>query len=60
MRLDDFNASSIKTANKGMQRENKPDDPIFLLHFLNVLCMNINCAKFDKNLVGTSFSRELP
>ena len=33
-----------------MPRENKHRDSIILLQFLNVLCMNINCAKFDKNL----------
>ena len=34
-------------------------DPIFLLQFLNVLYMADFCAKFEKNLYGTSFSREL-
>ena len=28
-----------------MQHENKHGDPIFLLHYFNVLC---NCAKFNK------------
>ena len=34
-----------------MQRENKyHGDTIFSLPFSSVLCMNINCAKFDKIL----------
>ena len=45
---------------KGIQRENKHGDPIFLLHIFNVLCMSINCAKSEKILDSTSFSRELP
>ena len=45
---------------KGMQHENKHGDTIFLLPFSSVLCMNISCAKFDKNLDSMSFSRELP
>ena len=45
---------------KGIQYKNKHGDTIFLLPFLSVLCMNINCVKFDKNLESTSFSRELP
>ena len=44
----------------GMQGKNKYGDPIFLLHFFNVLCTVINCAKFEKKLSSTSFSRELP
>ena len=43
-----------------MRGENKHDDPMFLLPFLNVLCMAINYAKFEKNLDSSSFSRELP
>ena len=42
-----------------MQGKNKHGDPIFLLHFFNVLCMCINSAKFEKKLSSTSFSREL-
>ena len=33
---------------------------IFFYAFYRVLCMNINCAKFDQNLDCTSFSRQLP
>ena len=44
----------------GTQGENKHFDPIYLLQFLNVLCMVDICAKFEKNLDSTSFSRELP
>ena len=48
----------------GMQGENKHSDPIFLLQFLNVLFTGTNmadiCAKFEKNLDSTLFSRELP
>lgn len=37
-----------------MLRENKFGDPIFLLQFFNVLCRNIDCAKFDlKDLDST-------
>ena len=43
---------------KGMQRENKHGDTIFLLP-LSVLCLNINSDKFVKNLDSTSFSRQL-
>ena len=42
------------------QSENKQGDPIFLLHFLNVLYMTINSANCEKNLDSRSFSRELP
>ena len=31
---------------KGIQRENKHGDTIFLAPFFSVLCMNINYAKF--------------
>ena len=44
----------------GTQGENKQSDPIFLLQFLNVLYTADYCAKFEKNLGSTSFSRELP
>ena len=40
----------------GTQGENKPVDPIFLLQFSNVQYMADNCAKFEKNHDGTSFS----
>ena len=42
---------------KGMQYENKHADTI---PFFSDLCINISCAKFDKSLDSTSFSRELP
>ena len=42
------------------QDENKLDDPISLLQFFNVLYVSLNCAKLEKNLDSTSFSRELP
>ena len=45
---------------KGVQRKNKLGDTTFLLPFFSVLCMNINCAKFDKILDSASFCRELP
>ena len=44
----------------GTHSENKHSDPIFLLQFLIVLYMADNCAKFERNLDSTSFSRELP
>ena len=40
--------------------QNKHSDPIFSLQFLNVLYVADICAKFEKNLHSTSFSRELP
>ena len=43
----------------GTQRENKHEDPIFLLQFFNVLCMAVNGEKFQKNLDSTPFSSEL-
>ena len=43
----------------GSQGENKLGDPIFLLQFINVLCMTFNYAKFEKNLDSTSVSKEL-
>ena len=33
-----------------MQGKNKHGDPIFLLHFFNLLYMVINCAKFEKKI----------
>ena len=45
---------------KGMQCIDKLGDTTFLLPFLSVLCMNINCAKYDKILDSASFCRELP
>ena len=44
----------------GTQGENKHFDPIYLLQFLNFLRMVDICAKFEKNLDRTSFSREFP
>ena len=34
--------------------------PIFLQQFFNVLYLAVICAKFEKNVDSTSFSRELP
>ena len=44
----------------GMQGKNKHGDSIFLLHFFNVLCMAINCAKFQNKFDSRTISRELP
>ena len=51
--LAQFEKKTLKI--KGMLRENKFGDLVFLLNFVHVLCMNINCAKFDRNLDSTSF-----
>ena len=45
---------------QGMQCKNKLGDTTFLLPCFSVVCMNINCAKFDKILDSASFCRELP
>ena len=44
----------------GTLGKNNHGDPIFLLQSLNVLYMADICAKFEKNLGSTPFSRELP
>ena len=41
----------------GTQGKNKHSDSIFLLHFLNVLYMADNCAKFEKKGITLRFAK---
>ena len=56
-----FNAQPVKYPIwRACWRVNKQGDPIFLLHFLNVHIMNVNCVKLQKKFDSRIISKELP